>query len=574
MIAGGAIQGRPNVQYIQHAAAPQYVQQPMPQYIQQPMPQYIQQPRPQYIQQPMPQYIQQQQQQVVMQQPVQIIQAQPRVDPEVIEGINSLLADHQQLKAQFQEVWDAARGGDEQLNLQEMKMLAKRVQETMGIPVQAFGNLAVTFEKFDFDGNRRLNFREAYRCLKHCMTEWRDSHGFAPVETVETKTPEQAGFTLIKVLAHGGQGEARLVQHPELGELVLKTYDRSNANAGGIEELQEEMHHMQQVDRCPSIATCHEIFQDAICLYMVSDAYSGGDWASLNEKAAEAGVALTEDYYRSIFQQAFEGLAYLHSHAIMHCDIKEPNLMIKGTDYENPEVVIIDLGLAKSYLVDQSGGTPGYMPPEVVDLFAGGQGAWYPKGDVFSMGVTCFQILTKRVPDEKTGRMGLFTEGCRTQNDWINFTKAKQPPFHEISSAPLRKLLQKCLSKTRQSRSTAPQVLEDRWFKSGTDAIQAPQAVSTYTITPQTGTLETVAPVACQQPVPCASSVQKRIPIYTSAAQPQSPAAQVRYIQPAKPQVLGAPQVNYVPAMHAAPQFTYVQQAAPSPYVIRPAGYS
>lgn len=402
-------------------------------------------------------------------QPQVVYQAQPqvpRVDPAVAQEVNTLIADHGQLKKLFRDCWEAADiTHDQKLNLQELRALTQKFSQQTGVPAQAFGNLATTFEKFDFDGNGDLCFREAYICIKKCMTEWRNKQGLGPQPLVEEKTPEQAGYALIKVLAHGGQGEARLVQHPEKKEVVLKTYSRQNANAGGLEELQEELAHMKAVEGTARIARCHEIFQDSSCLYMVLDAYYGGDWAALPKKAAEANIDLTEDYYRNIFKQAFEGLSYMHLHALMHCDIKEPNLMFKTKDLANPEVVIIDLGLAKSFSEDMSGGTPGYMPPEVVDLFAGGKGAWYPRGDVFSMGVTCFQLITGRVPDEKTGKMGMFTEGMRGQNDWINFTKTRQPPLQEITSSSLRSMLRKCLSKPRLSRPTAVQVLDEPWFR-------------------------------------------------------------------------------------------------------------
>lgn len=51
----------------------------------------------------------------------------------------------------------------------------------------------------------------------------------------------------------------------------------------------------------------------------------------------------------------------------MHCDIKEPNVMISGdSDWAAPNVVVIDFGLARDFRKGSTGvmGTPGYMPPE------------------------------------------------------------------------------------------------------------------------------------------------------------------------------------------------------------------
>ncbi|CAK8985216.1 Putative cysteine-rich receptor-like protein kinase 30 (Cysteine-rich RLK30) [Durusdinium trenchii] len=68
----------------------------------------------------------------------------------------------------------------------------------------------------------------------------------------------------------------------------------------------------------------------------------------------------------------------------MHCDIKEPNVMIsRDADWNEPNVVVIDFGLARDFKKGSTGvmGTPGYMPPEVWT-----HGVWTIFGDVFSLG--------------------------------------------------------------------------------------------------------------------------------------------------------------------------------------------
>lgn len=454
------------VQPGQPVTYPGYAQQPV--VMQQPaaMPGFVQQPAyAQVYQQPYQQQAYQQQQ--PYQAYSQPVQATPRDDPALEAAkvrLNELLADHQQLKEEVQRCWDAAHGEGDKISVQQLRALIQKFHQDVGVPAEAFGNVFTIYEKFDFDGDNTLSFREAYRCVKHCMREWRDKEGIAPHEIVPEKAPEQDGMVLIKVLAAGGQGEARLVHHPEHGEVVLKVYDKANSNAPGVEDLVEEMHHMKAVDHSPNVALCHEIFQDAGHYYMLAEAYYGGDWAALRKKTAQAGVTMDEEFYRKIFRQTFEGLAHLHKHAVMHCDIKEPNIMMKTDDYTNPEAVLIDLGLSKSFSEDISGGTPGYMPPELVDIFVGGAGTWYPKGDIFSMGVTCLQLLTDKVPDADIQKSGIFTLGMRGDTDWITFTKTRQPPLHEVSNPSLRSMLTKCLQKDRRFRPTATQVLAEPWL--------------------------------------------------------------------------------------------------------------
>lgn len=324
---------------------------------------------------------------------------------------------------------------------------------------------------------------------KHMITELRRDLGGKPDVQVPFQTPDQGGFRLIKVLASGGQGEARLVHNRNGEKVVLKVYDKQNANAGGVEDLIAEMESMKTADKCPFVAHCFEVFQDQTSFYMISGANFGGDFSSVMKKAAQAGVPTNEDWFRNIFTQAFKGLSYMHKHALMHCDIKEPNLMLKTDNYANPEVVIIDLGLAQmSADQDAMGacGTPGFIPPETWET-----GVWYPRGDIFSMGVVCFQLLTDNTPDEKTGKAGIFTQGCGSMEDVEMATKTRLPPFQLLSRFPgIMQWLPACLEKQVLGRPKAPQVLETPWFSQvGAAGVQyasvAAPRVATYASPPR-----------------------------------------------------------------------------------------
>merc|ERR1719414_1800257 len=113
----------------------------------------------------------------------------------------------------------------------------------------------------------------------------------------------------------------------------------------------------------------------------------------------------------------------------MHCDIKEPNLMIKAADFREPHIVLIDFGIARAMAdnVSQTCGTPGYIPPETWDT-----GKWFPKGDIFSLGVVIVQLMANKLPPlgarTPWTKGGIFLEGCATFPEIQHATKTRHLP--------------------------------------------------------------------------------------------------------------------------------------------------
>ncbi|MCQ2392001.1 MAG: protein kinase [Kiritimatiellae bacterium] len=119
--------------------------------------------------------------------------------------------------------------------------------------------------------------------------------------------------------------------------------------------------------------------------------------------------ATTEDIARW-YEDLREALAYLHAKGIVHRDLKPQNVFL-GPD---GHVVLADLGVAK--ILDAAlresvalqltmvadgvrdvKGTPGFMPPEVVNF-----GQYSESGDYWALGVTIYQLLTHDVYDSRT----------------------------------------------------------------------------------------------------------------------------------------------------------------------------
>lgn len=380
----------------------------------------------------------------------------------VVNRINDALSSRVRFRARMHKSWAAHVGEvSDSADLELLQDFTNAVAEKLEVPVGIFGQLESQIDVYDFNGNGSLQFKEAFKLVKHSLDRYRKALGGQREIDVPIKTPEQAGFTIVKVLGKGGQGTATLAKdNKNGGEKVLKSYEKISTNGGGIEDLKDEMELTGKVAQNPSVAKTYEIFQDSMCYYLVQDPFKGGDLETLQVKAIRQGVDLDEDWYKNVFWQCFSALSYLHEHGIIHCDIKEPNIMVRTDDYANPDVVIIDYGLAQTSLISTKGccGTPGYIPPETWQT-----SAWYPRGDVFSMGVVCIQMLANYVPGD--GKAGIFQAGARGIEDIVAFTAYREPPYDQITvDLEGDTWLHGCLEKNRLDRWKVQRIIDDPWF--------------------------------------------------------------------------------------------------------------
>jgi hypothetical protein len=93
-----------------------------------------------------------------------------------------------------------------------------------------------------------------------------------------------------------------------------------------------------------------------------------------------------------------EATHHAHQHGVAHTDIKPENVMFTATD-DGTTVKIGDWGLAQVMLEHSKsveGMTPSYAAPEQVDPAA--YGSTGPRTDVYQLGVTTYEVLTKQVP--------------------------------------------------------------------------------------------------------------------------------------------------------------------------------
>lgn len=369
--------------------------------------------------------------------------------------IQSLLDDdaHDRRNQEVQRLFATYAGADGLLQQHEIIGLARTLCATWGIDPSYFENVQAMFYRFDFSGDGHLDLAETKKLVKFLLKEQRNQLrppkpgmklGNLRMVNLESE------FELGKKLGQGGQGAVYLATEKSSGtKRVVKFYGKGESD---MDDIKDEFELLKRLDH-PNIARICEVFEDRANIYVISEPYSGGDLVTLTEKAQKNGVQITHAWLGHVFLQILEGIAYLHSKETMHCDLKEPNVMIADdSHWDAPHTMLIDFGMAKGFSGARFGGTPGYMPPEFWS-----SNLWTPKGDMFALAVTFWGIYN-------------FRQGGPFQvND--------APPFNRIAHATqtmpmdcsrfppgLRQIVEKMAAKDFRQRPTAKQAISDPFF--------------------------------------------------------------------------------------------------------------
>jgi hypothetical protein len=150
----------------------------------------------------------------------------------------------------------------------------------------------------------------------------------------------------------------------------------------------------------PHIATLYDVLDEGEHLLLVMEYVEGRTAAAL---IAEGPIPLGQAL--RLVSQIIDAVVYAHDRGIVHCDLKPLNVQV-ATD---GTAKVLDFGLAHagrdSLAADAEAdvphlrliGTPPYMPPERLLT-----GTLNQAGDVYSLGVTLFELVTGRRPFQES----------------------------------------------------------------------------------------------------------------------------------------------------------------------------
>lgn len=212
-------------------------------------------------------------------------------------------------------------------------------------------------------------------------------------------------FKLLQQVGKGGFSIVWLVEDTYTEtEVVVKIYapDRG-LDESGLNQFKKEYKRTRGLNHSNLLTPEYfDILDDIQAPYLVMPYCSGGSL----EKLVREEKAITEDQIAQIFIQIGGGLAELHRNQIIHQDIKPDNILIR----DDGHYMLTDFGISRQMrstmnkaTANQSYMTVAYSPPE---RYAKNP-VETPASDIFSLGVTLFELCKKEIPWGGVGGMVL-----------------------------------------------------------------------------------------------------------------------------------------------------------------------
>ncbi len=209
-------------------------------------------------------------------------------------------------------------------------------------------------------------------------------------------------YKLLDKIGEGGFGSVWLAERR--GEIVqrvaLKLIRPGMDSRAIVARFEQERQALAMMDH-PSVARVYDAGTTSTGRPYFAMEYVAG--LPIDEYCTARGTPIAVRL--ELFAQACEGVHHAHERGIVHRDIKPGNILVSEHD-GRPQAKVIDFGIAKALagpltdktLVTREGnalGTPLYMSPE---QHAGEVSRLGPASDVFSLGVTLFEVVSGVLP--------------------------------------------------------------------------------------------------------------------------------------------------------------------------------
>uniref|UniRef100_A0A1A8G4V4 non-specific serine/threonine protein kinase n=1 Tax=Nothobranchius korthausae TaxID=1143690 RepID=A0A1A8G4V4_9TELE len=254
-------------------------------------------------------------------------------------------------------------------------------------------------------------------------------------------------FTDLREIGHGSFGAVYFANDIRTSEVVAikkMSYSGKQSNEKW-QDIIKEVKFLQKL-RHPNTVEYRGCYLREHTAWLVME-YCLGSASDLLEVHKKP---LQEVEIAAITHGALQGLVYLHSHNMIHRDVKAGNILLT----EPGQVKLGDFGSASIVAPANSFvGTPYWMAPEVI--LAMDEGQYDGKVDVWSLGITCIELAERKPPLFNMNAMSALYHIAQNESPLLQ---------SDHWSDYFRNFVDSCLQKISQDRPTSDVLLKHHFL--------------------------------------------------------------------------------------------------------------
>ncbi|GBG32004.1 Serine/threonine-protein kinase TIO [Hondaea fermentalgiana] len=264
-------------------------------------------------------------------------------------------------------------------------------------------------------------------------------------------------YVVLDIIGEGSFGKVHKGRRRFTGHiLALKFISKHGKSEAELAKLRSEIEILRPLDHA-NIVLLLDAFETRREFCVVTE-FAQGDLFQLLEDDRR----VAEPQVQNIAKQLVQALYYLHSHRIIHRDMKPQNILISSEG----RVKLCDFGFAralsaKTIMVTSIKGTPLYMAPELVR-----EQPYNHTADLWSLGVILYELFVGQPP--------FFTNNIYTL---INLIVKNEVRYPSEMSQLFRSFLAGLLTKDSRHRLQWPKLFDHPFVRETPEEVQAREVV-------------------------------------------------------------------------------------------------